>query len=152
MAPVNSFAPRGESVNTASLGHALRYAENLPILLPWDSSDQCFHAVCLQVICPPFSLTAVKCPLILPQTSPLTFKNTELCPTGCKNSENSTHLTFQANYCVDLFSPWAPLCVSPSLNLLQLWLPPHLSSHDPFLSQNMPLHFLPSFMWPLLYL
>ena len=71
---------RGVSVKAASPGQAPRRANSFPTVCHRNSSDHCFHVVCLWVVClPAFSPRVAQCPGDSILAKPTTFKTL-----GCK--------------------------------------------------------------------
>ena len=61
-------------MNDASQGHALRRPNNLPAVCPRNTSDHCFHAICLWVVCLPSLYEQCSALWVLSQPSALIFK------------------------------------------------------------------------------
>lgn len=121
------------------------------------SSDHCFHAVRLQVICrPPLQEQYNALGLYLSQVSWLS-KLQALSATGCKKLQNLAPLAFQANCNGDSISPGALLCISLSLTLLcghrtklpwSVSLPNHVSALPTFFRVAFFLYLAVEFVFP----
>ena len=110
MVLASSFVPAAVSVNTASQGHAPRRANNLPIV------SQVFFSSLFSHRLPPGGLPSFSPGVaLMPLDSPSvqltdSLKLQMLSLSGCKNSQNSTLLAFQANGHGEMFSISIPLC------------------------------------------
>lgn len=141
------------SMITASLGHALRWAPNLPTVCPRGSSDPSFiHAACLRTICPSSSpRVTVIASALYPSQPHWPLELPTLSPAGCKNSWDLVFLTFQASCYGDSLPPCTPPCAILSLAGLCNHSPSSLLQWSGSISPPSCISALPpSSVWPFL--